>query len=136
MSKQKVGVDPAVCRHGLWPSSPVVDGAFLALLKTYFQVLEELGAQIAKAEEAAVRGRNVAELNGVCVMGNGSSPVEGRLAIDGQIAEQEVRDLRAMRNTRIKELRTLVHKAEADLGRRAPLRGPRDQLGRLRIVSS
>ena len=136
MAKQKVGVDPAVCRHGLWPSSPVVDGAILALLKTYFQVLEELGARIAQAEEAAVRGRNVAKLNGVYGTGNGVSPVEGRLGTDGQITEQEVRELRDMRNVWIRQLRTLVHKAEADLGRRAPIRGPRDEQGRLRIISS
>jgi hypothetical protein len=126
--------DGTTCRHGLWPSSPIVDGRFGDLLSTYFQMLEELGAQLAQAEEAAVRGSGAAEQRSVT--GVPSSPVEGRLGRDGRLADQQVRELRKIRGDWLKRLQTLVHAAQSDLGLRQPIQGPRDRQGRLKILTS
>lgn len=132
--QQQTGVDPAICRHGLWPSSQLVDGAFGNLLEVYCHALEELAAQLQVVEEAAARGQGASELVGIAT-GTGSS-VESRLARDGLLADEEVRELRELRAAWLRQLRLLVHRAEADLGKRTPLKGPRDVQGRLRIVSS
>lgn len=129
--KRKVGRDTA------WPHSPLVDGVFRELLGEYEAALEDLAVRLSFAEEAAAIGSGQSESG--MVSGGTSRGVEVRLQInefDMEMADTEVRELRKLRDKWRKALRVLVRDAQVDLGQRAPLKGPRDKSGRLKILTS
>jgi len=125
--------NPALCRHGTWPSSSLVDGRFERLLRAETDELEHLAVRLFEAETEAALARGGSELPSRT---GPSSSVEGVLGRDGRMWDAECQSLRETREKAFKSLRATVIDLEEDLGLRSKRKGRRDKFGRLAILSS
>ncbi len=125
--------NPALCRHGTWPSSSLVDGRFERLLRAETDALEHLAVRLFEAETEAALARGGSELPSRT---GPSSSVEGVLGRDGRMWDAECQSLRETREKAFKSLRATVIDLEEDLGLRSKRKGRRDKFGRLAILSS
>jgi hypothetical protein len=125
--------NPALCQHGTWPSSQLVDGRFARVLAAYTTNLERLAVRLFEAETEATLARGGAELPS---RSGPSSPTEGALGRDGAMWDTEVVQLREIRERTFRSMRETLHCLEEDLGVRPLRKGRRDRQGRLLILSS
>ena len=127
--KKRKGIDSA------WPEIPLVDGRALELLWEAADAWQELAGRLDEAERAAAHGTGIGDVNVVGGMTSRSS-VESRLDDNGALADREVRKLRDTKDRWLRRMGTVVREMQVDLGHAEPEKGPRDNQGRLKILSS
>jgi hypothetical protein len=131
--------DPAFCRHGVWPSSQLVDGRFEEYASRLFVALERHCYQLADAERAAATGQGHDEPLRPAAGGTSVSVVESRLRMRTttvELADDEARRLRSDRQRLLSLLKATAETAEAVVGLRGWPKGRRDRYGRPLILTS
>lgn len=132
----KYGYTPKARRgtDNAWQTVPLVDGRAAELLRECGALWHELAELLAVAEQGSALGTGAAEV--AVTTPAHSRGLESRLDDRGRSKDAEVRQYRAMRDRWLRKFNKLINDMEVDIGHRAPLQGPRDNQGRLRILVS